>query len=450
MMLPEYPGTHPTGFELVPEIPNGWSILPIKRIARIVYGIGEPPGYVDDGIPLIRATNVTRGKITKPGLVRVNPKDIPQTRIVWLKPGDIIVVRSGAYTGDSAIITKEWAGSIAGFDMVVSPTGVRPEFLAYAFLSWYLKEGQIDLEKMRAAQPHLNAEELGSCLCILPSKEEQQWIVAFLDRETAQIDALIAEQRILIEGLREKRQAVSHNFVTKGLGPGCPLKESGIEWIGPIPSHWCVTPLRHWIHVIEQGWSPEAENRAAEADEWGVVKAGCCNGGEFSSEENKALPKAIDPILALEIKSGDLLMSRASGSEDLIGSTAIVQNEVRPYLMLSDKMYRIRINNEKAHTHYLALALQSPLGRAQIKSVISGAPGLAKNISQSDVRSLIFPMPPLDEQCAIALSWNQLSTAILGLITEAEKCITFLQEHRSALITAVVTGKVDVREVACV
>lgn len=125
------------------EYPCAWSLIPLKHLAAIRYGIGEPPEYVDDGVPLIRATNVDAGFIREKGLVRVNPLDIPAKRIVWLCEGDIIVVRSGAYTADSARIPAEFAGSIAGFDMVVSPRKIESRFLAYAILSRYFKEGQL-------------------------------------------------------------------------------------------------------------------------------------------------------------------------------------------------------------------------------------------------------------------------------------------------------------------
>jgi type I restriction enzyme S subunit len=135
--------------------------------------------------------------------------------------------------------------------MVLRPQTAYPQFIQFALLSSYLKELQLDLEKMRAAQPHLNAEELGARLVVLPSIAEQTAIAAFLDRETAKIDALVAEQRRLIELLKEKRQAVISHAVTKGLNPHAPLKPSGIKWLGDVPEHWEVRPLKRFWEVTD-------------------------------------------------------------------------------------------------------------------------------------------------------------------------------------------------------
>lgn len=208
------PEMQPANVEWLDEYPSKWSLVPLKHLAAIRYGIGEPPEYVDDGVPLIRATNVDAGFIRDKGLVRVNPEDIPQKRIVWLREGDIVVVRSGAYTADSARIPAEFAGSIAGFDMVVSPRKIESRFLAYAILSRYFKEGQLDIQKLRAAQPHLNAEELGSSTVCVPSEHEQPLIADFLDQETAHIDQLIELAEGVIRNTTEYRQALITSAVT--------------------------------------------------------------------------------------------------------------------------------------------------------------------------------------------------------------------------------------------
>jgi len=194
--------------EWLGEVPEHWGVRSFKHLAGIRYGIGEPPAYKAEGTPLIRATNVDAGCIRSEGLVYVDPADIPDKRIIWLAPGDIIVVRSGAYTGDSAIVQEHHCPAIAGFDMVVSPKCVNPFFLQYALLSRYLKSNQIDLEKMRAAQPHLNAEELGSCFVLLPPPIEQESIVAFLDHSTKRVDGVISKTLLSIDLLKERRSAL--------------------------------------------------------------------------------------------------------------------------------------------------------------------------------------------------------------------------------------------------
>ncbi|MBU4534083.1 MAG: restriction endonuclease subunit S [Firmicutes bacterium] len=203
-----------SGIKWLGDVPEGWVISPLKRVASIRYGIGEPPSYQEEGTPLIRATNVNAGSINREGLVLVNPSDIPEKRIIWLLPGDIIVVRSGAYTGDSAIIRAEHCPCIAGFDMVVHPTACLADFLQYALLSSYVKKDQLDLKKTRAAQPHLNSEELGGCILVLPPLSEQSIIVDYLNREIARIDMVLAKTKESIEKLREFCSALITAAVT--------------------------------------------------------------------------------------------------------------------------------------------------------------------------------------------------------------------------------------------
>ena len=164
-------------------------------------------------------------------------------------------------------------------------------------------------------------------------------------------------------------------------------KDSGVEWLGEIPAHWEVKRVRHVVRRIEQGWSPDCENREADDDEWGVMKAGCVNRGIFIESEHKALPAMLAPIPELEIAEGDLLMSRASGSRDLVGSVAVVP-ECRPHLLLCDKIFRLHTGSETLVRQFLAYAMNSRIVRWQIEMVLSGGSELANNIAQDVVKNL--------------------------------------------------------------
>ena len=204
-----------SGVEWIGLIPAHWQMKRMKNLGGIKYGLGEPPEYADEGIPLIRATNVSVGRITPEKMAFVNPGDISPQRIYWLREGDIVVVRSGALTGDSGLIGREYAGAIAGFDMVFRSSVITlPGFIQYTLLSTYVKSAQLDIARMRAAQPHLNAEELGNVIIATPSVEVQREIIAHLDHETSKIDALSDKAREMIEVLRERRQALVSAAVT--------------------------------------------------------------------------------------------------------------------------------------------------------------------------------------------------------------------------------------------
>jgi type I restriction enzyme S subunit len=203
-----------SGVEWLGEIPEHWEVKRVKNLGTIRYGLGEPPEYVDDGLPFIRATDINRGKVNLDAVRKVRSEDVPWSRRPKLHLGEILVVRSGAYTGDSAIITEDAAGCIAGYDMVLTISKAYAPFVAWALLSKYMLHGQIYLERMRAAQPHLNAEELGGFVILMPPLAEQRRIAETLTSETDKLDALADKIRSSIEMLREHRTALISAVVT--------------------------------------------------------------------------------------------------------------------------------------------------------------------------------------------------------------------------------------------
>jgi type I restriction enzyme S subunit len=202
-----------SGVEWLGEVPEHWKVVSLKRMARISYGLGQPPRELEDGIPLIRATDISRGAIDPSNCLRVDPTGVPTGRNAFLEPGDIIVVRSGAYTGDSALVPRELAGAVAGYDMIVRCSDCLAEFMAYVLLSNSMAQ-QINMVSSRAAQAHLNAEQLGNCTSAFPSLEEQRSIVRYLDSETIRIDAIRDKIQHSIQLLQEYRSALISAAVT--------------------------------------------------------------------------------------------------------------------------------------------------------------------------------------------------------------------------------------------
>ncbi len=192
---------------------KGESML-LKRIANVRYGLGQPPAEIADGTCLIRATNIKSGFISDEGMLYVDPNEVPESRNAILSLGEIIVVRSGAYTGDSAIIPLKYAGAIAGYDMVLAIKKGVNSFFAWQILSPEVRDLQFGFHQLRAAQPHLNAEELRETIVVVPPIDEQKAIASFLDHETTKIDALIAKIRTGIEQLKEYRTALISSAVT--------------------------------------------------------------------------------------------------------------------------------------------------------------------------------------------------------------------------------------------
>lgn len=348
----------------------------------------------------------------------------------------ILIGRQGALCGNINYgHGKFWASEHA---VVVYPL-VQ---LNFNWLGETLRAMNLNQYNVSAAQPGLAITNI-TCLKVpFPSVDEQEKIANFLNYETAKIDTLIEKQQQLIQLLKEKRQAVISHAVTKGLNPKVKMRDSGVEWLGEVPKDWKISKLKYHTRLFEQGWSPQCDSRQAEGDEFGVLKVGCVNYGTFDSNENKALPKELTPQLQYLIQQGDLLISRAN-TKDLVGSAAVVDKNYDK-IILCDKLYRLRFN-ESIEPQWVAYYLALPIVRQQIELGASGASHSMQNIGQSTIKELPIVIPSPKEVGAILLEIKN-KTAIFELTFNlANDQIALLHERRTALISAAVTGKIDVR-----
>ncbi|WP_321927856.1 restriction endonuclease subunit S [Paraburkholderia guartelaensis] len=447
MSTSRYPKYKDSGVQWLREVPDHWLVGKIHSFAKKESGhtpSRQHPEYWENcTIPWftladvwqIRSDNVkyvheTKELVSELGLANSSARLLPA--------GTVILSRT-ASVGYSAIMGREMATTQDFVNWICYPQ-CRPEFLLYV-----LRGMRTEFQRLMMGSTHqtLYMPDIAKLAMSLPPVDEQSTIVRFLDRETDKIDALIAEQEKLLTLLAEKHQATILRAVTRGLNCDVRMKNSGVVWLGQVPVHWVVCTLRRVLFRIEQGWSPECINRPADGLEWGVLKAGCLNGGVFNPVENKALPETLDPVAALEVLHGDLLMSRASGSPKLVGSVAYV-SEPPPRLMLSDKIFRLHPMGWVL-PRFLAAALNSVPLRLQIEASISGAEGLANNLPQSSLKDFWIAIPPEQEQEDIAAFIETETTKLNTLKNEVERVIALLSERRSAVIAAAVTGKIDVR-----
>ncbi|HFE4523934.1 restriction endonuclease subunit S [Klebsiella quasipneumoniae] len=434
-----YPEYKDSGVEWLGNTPSHWTVTAIKRFASYTTGWTPPTGNdayfggdhlwanISDVGP--RVLSVTAKTITDAGVRATRIKKSPKGSLLFsfkLSIGLVSIVGEEMYTNEA----------IATF----LPS--KTVNIAYMYWAAPLFIPQNAEENIYGAKL-LNQERISNADFVLPTAQEQHTIAAFLDYETARIDKLIAKQQRLIELLKEKRQAVISHAVTKGLNPDAPMKDSGVEWLGEVPEHWVVLSLRYVIRTLEQGKSPECEARLAENDEWAVLKTGCVNGGIYSEKEHKALPSHISPHVSFEVKRGDLLMSRASGSRNLIGAVAYV-HETRQKLLLSDKIFRL-ILEPNIDPQYLSLLMSSRPLRVQVEQAINGAEGLANNITKESIKSFAIVLPDVQEQLKVRSYLNQKLRKFENLEDKLKGGLVLLNERRSSLISSAVTGKIDLR-----
>ncbi len=298
---------------------------------------------------------------------------------------------------------------------------------------------------------HIYPHQIKRIALAIPPLPEQTAIARFLDHATNRIACYIRAKKKLIALLEEQKQVLVHDAVTGRIDvrtgkPYAEYKPSGVKWLGDMPAHWRVRRLKSLVARIDQGVSPQAENRLCDGDAWGVLKAGCVNGGVFKQNEHKRLGPdfAFDPTL--EVANGDILVSRASGSPHYVGSVGCVSS-LKYKLILSDKTFRLVFKHE-LNADFMVLAMNSRYYREQVGRAISGAEGLASNLPLSSLRAFFLIVPPTHEQNDIVLKLREATSRLNAAVKRTKQEISLLHEYRARLIADVVTGKLDVREVA--
>ncbi|MFM5601700.1 restriction endonuclease subunit S [Aeromonas veronii] len=442
-----YPEYKDSGVEWLGDVPTDWRVIKLGFLATKI-GSGKTPSggatvYVDDGITFLRSQNVYDDGLRLDDVVHITPDIDIEMAHSRVKPMDILINITGASIGRTCIVPLGIGSANVNQHVCIIRLN-KSEIIR--FVSWAVKaqstKAQIDNAQTGAAREGMNFEQIASLLLSLPPETECEKISDFLDYETARIDRLIAQQQRLIELLKEKRQAEISHAVTKGLNPNAPMKYSGVEWLGQVPEHWIVRRLKYHIISMDQGWSPQCEARLAEEDEFGVMKVGCVNGGVFRFSEHKALPAELEPKTEYRLKKGQLLVSRAN-TRELVGSAAVVDADY-DQLLLCDKLYRIKLSSD-ASPEFVALLLGTSAYRGQIELSASGASDSMQNIGQSTIKELPIAVPPMDEANDILKYVAARLCTFDCLNNQLQQQNLLLQERRTALISAAVTGKIDLR-----
>lgn len=310
----------------------------------------------------------------------------------------------------------------------------------------YAAEYQRRSTGVNSSRLRLYPEQFLRMPVLLPPLEEQAAIVRFLEWANGRLERAIRAKRKVIALLTEQKQALSERCISGGLMVGAPLKPAGVSWLGDIPAHWEVSRLKHGITRIEQGWSPQCDAQPAGDGQWGVLKVGCVNKDSFAADQNKKLPDALRPDPGLEVRDGDILVSRANTS-NLLGLAALAEKP-RPRLMLSDKLFRFRVKASQFDSVYLVAALRAKASRAQIESSTNGASSSMQNIGQSVLGNLWLAVPPIGEQRAIVAHIATECRPLTKAIDRLEAEISLIREYRTRLVADVVTGRLDVQAVA--
>lgn len=439
-----YPEYKDSGVEWLGEVPVGWDIFSLKRsVEGCVNGIwgDEPVGHED--IAVIRVADFDRHKLrvstNKLTYRNVSDKE-RQSRL--LHSGDLLIEKSGG--GEKTLV-----GCVVLFEHNIPAVcsnfvaRMRPleafdsNYLCYVFHVLY--EGRINYPaiKQTTGIQNLDSEAYLQENFCFPTRAEQTSIARFLDYETARIDALIVEQKRLIDLLKEKRQAVISHAVTKGLNPNAPMKDSGVEWLGEVPAHWEVRRISSVSTKITNGYVGPTRDILRDS---GVpylqslhIKA---NQIRFDvpyfvdDEWSKRHAKSV-------LRQGDVLIVQTGD----IGQVAVVTEEFSG--CNCHALIIVSPRTDVLNGEWLAQVLNSSYGFRSLVSIQTGA--LHPHLNCGNVKELFLPVPPCSEQDAILSFLSTELCRVDTLMQQSAGTVDLLRERRSALISAAVTGKIDLR-----
>lgn len=423
-------------------MPETWGAIPLKHLCRKVslYGANVPAEqYEAVGVRFLRTTDIRDDGSLAPGGVFI-PEVLATEHL--LSPGDFLISRSGtvglAYVYSPADGPCAYAGYLIRYVLAQSNTARWLFYLTKTpqFRSW-LASASIE-----ATIANVNGEKYANLALPVPPLGTRMAIADYLDIEIARIDALIKAKENILAIVAEKRRALVTQAVTRGLDPKAPMRDSGVPWLGEMPTHWEEVRLRFLVDAIEQGWSPQADAREPADSEWGVLKLSAVNRGAFDPTAAKALPKELEPRIEYEVKDGDFLLTRAN-TPSLVGDACFVES-TRPMLMLCDLIYRLRLRSDRIHGKYLAYFLTLPIGRTQIEADARGTSNSMVKISQEHIKSWRVPVPPVQEQFAIVEFLSREVRALDRMERATLLTVRLLRERREAVIAAAVTGQLDV------
>jgi type I restriction enzyme S subunit len=437
--LPAYPAYRDSGVPWLGQVPAGWAVVPVKAIASCnddVLPENMPP---DEVIEYVEISDVEEGR----GIIHRTPMtfaEAPSRARRKVQAGDVIVSTVRTYLRAIATIPPDCDRLVVSTGFAVfRPRRVLASFLGYLFRTEFVV-AQIIARSVGVSYPAINASEVARLPIPLPPPAEQRAIAAFLDRECGKMDALVAEQERLIALLKEKQQAVISHAVTKGLDPNAPMKDSGVAWLGQVPAHWEVKRLKD-IGTLVGGAGFPHEEQGREGEElpfYKVADLARAEGGRTMGDAESTISRETASALRARIIPGNSIVYAKIGAALLLNRRRIT---TRPCCI---------DNNMTAFTP--ALERLSTLWAWYWLSIIDfgqvANPGAVPSFSEGDQEILPIALPDLNEQRAITAFLDRECSKLDSVTTEAERAIALLKERRAALISAAVTGKIDVRGLA--
>ena len=437
-----YSAYKPSGVEWLGPVPEGWSISKLGFHASVKARLGwkglKADEYVDEGFIFLSTPNIKNRHIDFDNVNYITKERYLESPEIMLEVGDVLIAKDGSTLGTTNVVRNLPAPATVNSSIAV----LRPESnLDSSFLYWIMTcpYTQSIIQQVKDGQgvPHLFQADLRKFRVWLPSYKEQRTIAAHLNRETTRIDTLIEKKQRQIELLQEKRTALISHAVTKGLDPNAKMKDSGVEWLGEIPVGWEIWKVTHAFGRIGSGTTPKSDNYEYYDGQIPWVTTSELRETSIDDTLNKVTEEALRDYPTLRLyPSGTLLFAMYGATIGRLGILKISAAVNQACAAFSEP-----IKLDPKFTYYW-LYMRRPI------LIALSAGGGQPNLSQDDLKQLRIPTPPLNEQRAIAAYLDRETTHIDVLTEKVEKSITLLREYRTSLISAAVTGKIDIRKEA--
>src|ERR1039457_2131912 len=422
-----------SGVEWLGEVPEHWELLPLFSVADERNESNR--GMLEDNLLSLSYGRIIQKDIdSNDGLL---PESFETYQIVH--PDDIVFRLTDLQNDKRSLRTAivDQRGIITSAYLALAPKKLQPQFINYLLRAYDVTK--VFYSMGGGLRQSLKFSDVKRLPILVPHPREQCEIATVLSRETTKIDALVKEQLLLIELLKEKRQAVISHAVTKGLSPDAPMKDSGIEWIGEVPSHWTMVRLKFMAHVqggVAKGRNLEGQN----AIEVPYLRVANVQDGYLNLEEIATIEITANELQRYALSAGDVLMNEG-GDFDKLGRGHIWRGEI-PGCIHQNHVFAVRPKGMEPE--WLNLVTSAECGRFYFMSRSKQSTNLA-SISSSNIQELPVPFPPMQERLLIIEHVRGITHGLDSLLAEANCAIDLLQEHRSALISSAVTGQIDVR-----
>ncbi|KJS33847.1 MAG: hypothetical protein VR64_00015 [Desulfatitalea sp. BRH_c12] len=444
MRWKSYPKYKDSGVAWLREVPEKWDALPLRRVVKTVKTGGTPLGaeeqfFDNDGFNWFTPIDFSEDLYLKESTRKLS--NIGKDDVRCFPGKTVMMVGIGATIGKVGLSINE-SSCNQQVNGIVCGVKLTPAFCAYYLNT--MRDFIFNCGKFTTL-PIINQDETKSLIITIPSKNEQAAIADFLDRETGHLDTLIAKKQALIGLLKEKRTALISQTVTRGLPadsarefglePHTRFRDSGIEWLGEVPEAWEVQSTRRYLLNHKQGYYSSAPY----VDEGiKLLRISDFVGDGRMSTSQCPRVEACEELAQYLLREGDFVFARTGGA----GSFAMIK-ELNESLAFAAYLIRFRFERAKVDLPFLRYFFLSASFQFGITRSIHG--GVNQNVHAEDIKNQFCSIPPLPEQTAIATYLDRETTKIDDLITKIQAAIERLQEYRTALITAAVTGKIDVR-----